>query len=63
MPLAVDLEHHPLVHKALASNPVANAGIIEQVNRGLLQNPGPHSLLDVCPAPRLEHDGVDTFAL
>ena len=59
VPLAVELELDPVVDDALALQPLADAGLGEQVDRALLEHAGPDPVLDVVAAAVLEHDRLD----
>ena len=47
----------------LAGEPVADAELVQQVDRVLLEQPGADALLDVLAVARLEHDALDARAL
>ena len=48
---------------ALAVEAVGDAEAAQQVDGVLLEQPGPHALLDVLARARLEHDALDALAL
>ena len=50
-----------VVHQALAPHSIAQAGFIQQVDGALLQHAGPDTLLDVLPAPGLDHHRLDAL--
>ena len=56
---AVGEQLDTLVNQALPVQPFRHAELVEQVDRGLLQDTGPDPPLDVVPVPRLHHHGVD----
>ncbi len=57
--LAVEAQLDPVVDEPLAVQPVAQAGVGQQLDRALLEHPGAHPLLHVLAAARLEHDRPD----
>ena len=60
--LAVELEVDAAVDDALAVQPLADAGVAEQVDRALLEHAGADPLLDVLARAVLEHDRLDPLA-
>ena len=50
------------VVEALAFEPLADAELVQQVDRVLLEQPGADALLDVLAVADLEHDAVDARA-
>ena len=63
MPLAVELELDAVVDDPLALQPVADAGLDEEVGDRLLEHAGADPVLDVVAAPVLEHDRLDALAV
>ena len=61
--LAVELELDPVVDDALALHALADARVVEEVDRALLEHAGADARLDVLAAPVLEHDRLDPLAL
>ena len=59
MPLAREPQLDAVVDEPLAPQPLADADLVQQVDRALLQHARADPLLDVLAAPVLEHDGVD----
>ncbi len=56
---AVEAQREPVVRQALRVEPVAEAGLAQQFDGGMLQHARADPLLDVLAAAPLEHDGVD----
>ena len=51
-----------MVDEALPAHPFPEADLVEQVDRGLLEDAGPDPMLDVRPVPILEDDRFDPVA-
>ena len=58
MLVPIEPELEALVHQPFAIEPVRQPGLAEEVDGALLEQAGPHPLLDVLPAAPLDHDGV-----
>ena len=63
MALAVELELDPVVHQPLAAHAIAHTGLLEQVDRSLLEDSRPDPVLAVLAAARLEDHRVDALQL
>ena len=59
MPLAVEAQLDAVVDEALGVHPLADADLVHQVHRALLEHAGAHALLDVLAVARLEDHGLD----
>src|SRR5688500_9977444 len=63
MAAAGEADLEPVVDQAFAPQPRADPGLVQQVDRALLENPGADPLLDVAPAVALQHDRVDAVPM
>ena len=63
MPATVEAQFDALVHEPFAHHPLAHAGLVQQVDRVLLEHAGAYRRLDVLAAARLEHDRVDALQM
>jgi hypothetical protein len=59
MPLPIDHDLDAVVHHRFAVEPFAEPGLAQQVHGALLQQPGPHSALDIITRSTLEHDRLN----
>ncbi len=60
-PLARKLQLDAVVDQPFAPQPLADADLVQQVDRALLEDAGADPLLDVLAAPVLEDDRVDAL--
>ena len=63
VPLSVELDLDAVVDEPLPSEAFADADVDEEVDRSLLEDAGPHPVLDVVAVSVLEHDRLDSFAM
>ena len=56
-----ELKLEPVVGEPLLVQASGDAQLGQQLDRAVLEDTGAHTALDVLPAARLEHDGVDPF--
>jgi hypothetical protein len=59
MPLAAELEIDPIVHDALAVQPLGDPELLEQIGGSLLEHASADAVLDVLSIAGLEHDALD----
>ena len=62
VPGAAEANLDPLVDQGLAVHPLAEAGLVEDVDRPLFQHAGADAVLDVLPAAVLDDNRLDAFA-
>ncbi len=63
MALAFEQQVDAVMHQALATHALADARLVERVDRALLQHARADALFDVLAAPGFEDDGIDAAAL
>src|SRR5207302_4903385 len=63
MALAVELEMDAAVHDALPLQPLADAGLAEELDGALFEHSRADAVLAVVAAPVLEHDRLDALEL
>src|SRR5258707_7041339 len=63
MPAAVEAQLDTVVHEALAVQPFAQAGGVEQIHRALLQHASADPFLRVAPALGFDDHAFDTFEM
>jgi hypothetical protein len=61
MSASAEAQLDSVMSKAFTLHPLADAGFDQQIDGALLKQAGADSLLDVLPAARLEHDGLDAL--
>ena len=62
VPAPVEAQLEAVVDQALAMQAVGQAGLVEQVDRALLEHAGAHARLDVLAAACLEDHGRDALS-
>ena len=63
VPLAVEAQFDAVVDEPLGVHPLAQADLVHQVHRALLEHAGAHALLDVLAVLGLEDHGLDPAQL
>ena len=63
MPAPVEAQLEAVVDEALAVQALGQAGLVEQVDRPLLEHSGAHARLDVVAAAGLEYHRLDALAV
>src|SRR5438034_607744 len=61
--LTGELDLDPVVNEPFPSEPLANADLVQQVDRSLLEHTGPDPVLNVLAAAVFEHDRVDALQM
>jgi len=61
--LAGELQGDAVMDDAVALQPAGDAGLLEQIDRALLEHTGANPLLDVLAAAVLDYDGLDPCGL
>src|ERR1700681_728053 len=63
MPLAAEAKLDPVVNQALALQPRADTGIIQQIDAALFQHTCPNAMLDIVASTILDHRRFDPLPL
>jgi len=61
MSAPAEAQFDAVVDQALALQPLAHAGLHEQIHRALLEDAGAHAMLDVVAAPRFDDHRLDAL--